>query len=80
MAEQLEPRLIVAWPREMRTDRAHFEKLKDAYIKARYSKHYAISVGELEWLGARVGVLGRIAGEVCAERIAVLEEAARAAG
>ena len=28
-----------------------FEKLKDAYVKARYSKHYRISDEELAWLG-----------------------------
>lgn len=27
------------WPRELRANRAGFEKLKEAYVKARYSKH-----------------------------------------
>lgn len=27
-----------------------FTKLKDAYVKARYSKHYRISLEELDWL------------------------------
>ena len=80
MAEQLDERLIDVWPRESRSDRAHFEKLKDAYVKARYSKHYTISAEELEWLGARVEALGQIVGAVCAERIATLEKAARGAG
>jgi predicted nucleotidyltransferase/HEPN domain-containing protein len=78
VAEQLDGRLIEAWPREARVDRAHFEKLKDAYIKARYSKHYAISAEELEWLGTRVKALGQIVAAICAERISSLEEAARA--
>jgi hypothetical protein len=39
-AERLDLRLVEAWPRELRKDRALFEKLKDAYVKARYSKHY----------------------------------------
>ena len=47
MAEQLDKRLADVWPRENRADRARFEKLKDAYIKARYSKHYSISAEEL---------------------------------
>ena len=72
MAEQLDSRMITAWPRETRADRAYFEKLKDAYIKARYSKHFAVSKEDLDWLGARVEALGRIAEEVCAERIASL--------
>src|SRR3546814_15769402 len=56
-AERLDTRLIVAWPRETKADRSRFEKLKEAYIKARYSKHYRISEDELTWLGARVAAL-----------------------
>jgi len=69
MAEQIDKRLVNVWPRETRVDRACFEKLKDAYIKARYSKHYMVSAEELGWLGERVEVLERVAAEICAERI-----------
>jgi HEPN domain-containing protein len=41
-AERIDPRLIDVWPRETKADRARFEKLKEAYVKARYSKHYRI--------------------------------------
>jgi hypothetical protein len=58
-AERLDLRLVEAWPRELRKDRALFEKLKDAYVKARYSKHYRITAEELAWLGERVEELGR---------------------
>jgi len=75
-AERLDRRLIDAWPREQRRDRAMFEKLKDAYVKARYSKHYRISADELVWLGDRVEELGRIVHTICSDRIAVLEESA----
>ncbi len=54
-----------------------FEKLKDAYVKARYSKHYRVSEEELSWLGTQVEELGRVVHAVCRERIATLEEAAR---
>jgi predicted nucleotidyltransferase/HEPN domain-containing protein len=37
-AERLDMRLVDAWPRERREDRARFEKLKEAYVKASYSK------------------------------------------
>jgi hypothetical protein len=57
-----------------------FEKLKDAYVKARYSKHYRISAGELAWLGDRIEELGRVVHTVCSERIAELERVAMAAG
>jgi hypothetical protein len=55
-----------------------FEKLKDAYVKARYSRHYRISAEELEWLGACVEELGRVVQEVCVERIQMLERDAAA--
>ncbi|WP_332819060.1 HEPN domain-containing protein [Sphingopyxis sp.] len=79
-AEQIDPRLIDAWPREDRPDRARFEKLKDAYVKARYSKHYKITEEELAWLGDRVEQLAAIVETICNERIAELENTARDAG
>ncbi|WP_184099372.1 nucleotidyltransferase and HEPN domain-containing protein [Sphingopyxis panaciterrulae] len=79
-AERIDPRLIDAWPREGRADRARFEKLKDAYVKARYSKHYRIDADELAWLGERVEELARIVEAVCLERIEMLERTAADAG
>lgn len=79
-AERLDPRLSDAWPRETKADRSRFEKLKEAYIKARYSKHYRITDDELMWLGERVGVLAKIVEQICNERIAQLEATAREAG
>lgn len=76
MAEELDVRLIEAWPRERRDDRKRFEKLKDAYIKARYSKHYQIEADELDWLADQVEVLKGIVASICYERIASLEAAA----
>ena len=64
----------------MKADRARFEKLKDAYIKARYSKHYRITAEELGWLGERVESLAAIVETVCQERIAKLAATARSAG
>jgi hypothetical protein len=52
--------------------------LKEAYVKARYSKHYRISAEELAWLGERVEVLGQAVQVICEERIAALERAAAA--
>ncbi len=78
--EKLDPRLIDAWPRETKAERARFEKLKEAYIKARYSKHYRISDEELAWLGDQVEVLAAIVKTLCTERITELEATACAAG
>jgi hypothetical protein len=63
---------------DTRKDRAMFEKLKDAYVKARYSRHYRISAEELAWLGDRVEELGSIVQTICAERIESLERSAAA--
>ena len=79
-AERVDDRLIDAWPRETKSDRSRFEKLKEAYIKARYSKHYSITEEELTWLGERVADLAGVVELVCRERIALLEATARDAG
>jgi hypothetical protein len=71
-AERLDRRLTYVWPMDTRKERAMFEKLKEAYVKARYSKHYRISAEELAWLGACVEDLGRVVQEVCLERIQML--------
>ncbi|OWQ95240.1 HEPN domain-containing protein [Sphingopyxis witflariensis] len=72
-AERLDMRLVDAWPRERREDRGRFEKLKEAYVKARYSKHFRITEDELQWLGGCVEELGRAVHAICSERIAELE-------
>jgi predicted nucleotidyltransferase/HEPN domain-containing protein len=72
-AERIDMRLVDAWPRERREDRARFEKLKEAYVKARYSKHYRITEEELLWLGGCVEELGRAVHAICSERITELE-------
>jgi predicted nucleotidyltransferase/HEPN domain-containing protein len=77
-AERIDQRLIDVWPRETKADRARFEKLKEAYVKARYSKHYRITEDELAWLGARVEQLGQVVETICAERIEVLTRSAAA--
>jgi uncharacterized protein len=75
-AERIDMRLVDAWPRETRSDRTRFEKLREAYVKARYSKHYRISEEELVWLGERIEELGRAVHSVCTESIAELEKKA----
>jgi len=77
-AERLDRRLAEVWPMDTRKDRAMFEKLKDAYVKARYSKHYSISGEELSWLGGYVEELGDVVQAVCLERIEALERSAAA--
>ncbi|MFN3327000.1 MAG: HEPN domain-containing protein, partial [Bryobacteraceae bacterium] len=78
-AERIDRRLVFVWPKDSRRERALFEKLKAAYVKARYSRHYRISEDELAWLGERVEELGQVVHAVCSERIAALEAQAKAA-
>jgi len=76
-AERLDRRLCYVWPADTRGERAIFTKLKEAYVKARYSKHYQISQEELTWLGQQIEELGRVVQDICLEQIAALDEAAR---
>jgi predicted nucleotidyltransferase/HEPN domain-containing protein len=76
LAEDLEPRLKPVWPRDTKFERRCFELLREAYVKARYSRHYRISSEELGWLTERVQLLQNIVREVCEQRIASLAEAA----
>jgi hypothetical protein len=76
LSEELEPRLKLVWPRETKLERRCFELLREAYVKARYSRHYRISAEELEWLGSRVELLQKLVREACLERINELARAA----
>ena len=73
-AEKIDRRLIFVWPSEQKRQRSMFEKLKEAYVKARYSKHFTINSEELNWLGEQVQELSRVVHAVCAERMAVLQD------
>ena len=76
LTEAVEPRLKEVWPRETKFERRCYELLREAYVKARYSRHYRITEEQLEWLSGRVELLQRIVREICEERIATLAEAA----
>jgi predicted nucleotidyltransferase/HEPN domain-containing protein len=78
LAEDKEPRLIDAWPRETKKDRARFERLKRAYVEARYSASYSITTEDLDALAASVARLRDIVEEVCRERLAELKADAAA--
>ncbi len=76
-AERLDLRLVEAWPRASSLHRYMFTKLRDAYVKARYSSHYQISLEELTWQAERIEDLGRIVHTICTERLAALETKAQ---
>ncbi|MCR5871096.1 MULTISPECIES: HEPN domain-containing protein [unclassified Sphingomonas] len=75
LAEDKDPRLVDAWPRATKADRARFERLKRAYVEARYSASYAITREDLDALARSVGKLSNLVGALCTERLAALSAA-----
>jgi predicted nucleotidyltransferase/HEPN domain-containing protein len=76
LAEDQDRRLADAWPREQQRHRAWFNALNEAYVKARYSKHYAISDEALTWLGEHTAELHTLVELVCSAHLARLKESA----
>ncbi|WP_353646846.1 nucleotidyltransferase and HEPN domain-containing protein [Mesorhizobium sp. WSM2239] len=76
LAEDQDRRLAEAWPREQQRHRAWFNTLNEAYVKARYSKHYVISEEALVWLGERTSELHQIVEQACLEQLARLKDRA----
>lgn len=74
LAEDKDARLVAAWPRETKQDRARFERLKRAYVEARYSASYAVTVDDLFALAHAVNELRAIVSAVCSERLEQLQE------
>lgn len=76
LSEAKDPRLVGAWPRDTKLDRARFERLKRAYVEARYSASYEITGADLEALAGSVGRLREITIAICTERLDQLKRAA----
>lgn len=72
LSEDKEARLVDAWPRETRADRRRFELLKRAYVEARYSPSYEISVEDLDAIMQSVRKLRDIVEQLCTEQIDML--------
>ena len=72
LAEDVDQRLTAAWPREGRQERRRFEMLKRAYVEARYSDQYDISLEDLEALSASAKALADLVASICEERLAGL--------
>lgn len=78
LAEDKEPRLIESWPRATKLDRRRFELAKRAYVEARYSAHYAITMDDLEAIASAVRTLRDIVESVSREWLEALREKADA--
>lgn len=79
LAEDVNTRLVEAWPREQRADRRRFELLKRAYVEARYSDQYDASAEDLDWLTARARILRDVVASLCQSRIVELKAKAETA-
>ena len=76
LAEDHEPALVAAWPRAQRDDRRRFEHLKRAYVGARYSDQYEISIEELDWLATWAAELRDLVRTACKIHLAHLRRQA----
>lgn len=79
LAEDIDKRLIAAWPRENRIDRRRFELLKRAYVEARYSDKYDASLEDLRALSKAASQLRDLVAKVCQEQLETLRIKARQA-
>ncbi|VAW85551.1 hypothetical protein MNBD_GAMMA17-629 [hydrothermal vent metagenome] len=66
-------RISEVFPQDTKINRRRFQLLKQAYVDARYSEHYKISLGELEWLADRVKHLQQLTEMLCQEKIVGFE-------
>jgi predicted nucleotidyltransferase/HEPN domain-containing protein len=76
LAEDMEPSLKQVWPGSTRDEKRAYARLREAYIKARYSREYRITSDQLEWLGTRVELLKTLVERACLARLETLEQAA----
>lgn len=70
--ERMDERLRTIWPQNNRLEKRSYELLRQAYVKARYSKHYRITCEELDWLHERIELLRDTVQVICDERLASL--------
>ncbi|UFW64855.1 nucleotidyltransferase and HEPN domain-containing protein [Rhizobium laguerreae] len=73
LAEEQDRRLAEAFPRDQHKERAWFNTLNEAYVKARYSKHYEISEEALGWVHERTTVLLDLVKTVCKGHLEILK-------
>ncbi|MGV4793026.1 nucleotidyltransferase and HEPN domain-containing protein [Rhizobium sp. F40D2] len=73
LAEEQDRRLAQAFPRDQHRERAWFNLLNEAYVKARYSKHFEISEEALGWLAEQTATLLTLVKTVCSEHLQTFE-------
>lgn len=80
LAEDRDRRLVEVWPRDVHRETAWFNILNEAYVKARYSRHYEITEEALIWLIERATHLHELVQMICTEHLEKLKQAANMRG
>ncbi len=62
--------LFMIFPFESQEQKDCFTLLRDAYVKARYDKHYKITEDQLLYLISRVEELKSVTEQICLEKLA----------
>jgi len=75
LAEDRDQRLVEAWPRDQHRFTAWYNVLNEAYVKARYSKHFEVTEEGLGWLLERTEHLLTLVETICQERLTELARA-----
>ncbi len=73
LVEEQDRQLAEAFPRDQHRERAWFNTLNEAYVKARYSKHFEISAEALNWLGERTTLLLELIKATCLRHLEALK-------
>ncbi|RWI48956.1 MAG: HEPN domain-containing protein [Mesorhizobium sp.] len=80
LAEDQVQQLAEVWPRDQQRFVAWFNVINEAYVKARYSKHFEISNEALTWLSERVTDLIDRIEKICQAQLEKLNEEAKLNG
>lgn len=72
LAEDIDRRLVDAWPRDQHRFIAWYNVVNEAYVKARYSEHFEISKEALAWLLGQTSQLQAIVETISREHLQML--------
>jgi uncharacterized protein len=75
-AKGIDPRLVKVFPMQNQQEKHLFDLLRRAYVDARYSKSYTISVAELNAIAEQIDSLKTATSAVCQEMMNLLKETA----
>ncbi|GGX63930.1 HEPN domain-containing protein [Saccharospirillum salsuginis] len=74
LCAQQDPRFSSVFPGDTKFHRRSFQRLKRAYVDARYSEHHEITHEELNWLSEEVSRLQTLTQDVCDKKLVEFTE------